>query len=98
MIVLGSRRVDFLVTQFANGVADDDCQEVLIGSGPDESTLTDDVRERRTKEGFQCEEIEVDVSFLLEGYKAENEATTTGKSTSVVAEQRTFEEAWKAKL
>lgn len=31
MVVLGERRVDFLVTQFANGVADDDCQEVLLG-------------------------------------------------------------------
>lgn len=31
MVVLGSRRVDFVVTQFVNGVADDDCQEVLLG-------------------------------------------------------------------
>lgn len=31
MVVLGERRVDFLVTQFVNGVADDDCQEVLLG-------------------------------------------------------------------
>jgi len=33
MVVLGERRVDFLVTQFVNGVADDDCQEVLLGEG-----------------------------------------------------------------
>jgi ureidoglycolate lyase len=31
MVVLGERRVDFLVTQFVNGVAHDDCQEVLMG-------------------------------------------------------------------
>lgn len=33
MVVLGERRVDFLVTQFVNGVADDDCQEVPLGEG-----------------------------------------------------------------
>jgi ureidoglycolate lyase len=31
MAVLGQKRVDFLVTQFVNGVAEDDCQEVLLG-------------------------------------------------------------------
>jgi ureidoglycolate lyase len=31
MIVVGNRRVDFVVTQFANGVADDDCQVVEVG-------------------------------------------------------------------
>ncbi|ETI26550.1 hypothetical protein G647_03328 [Cladophialophora carrionii CBS 160.54] len=31
MVVLGEKRVDFLVTQFVNGVAEDDCQEVLLG-------------------------------------------------------------------
>jgi hypothetical protein len=31
MAVLGKRRVDFVVTQFVNGVAEDDCQEVLLG-------------------------------------------------------------------
>lgn len=31
MVVLGERRVDFVVTQFANGIPDDDCQEVLLG-------------------------------------------------------------------
>lgn len=31
MVVLGQRRVDFVVTQFVNGVPDDDCQEVLLG-------------------------------------------------------------------
>ncbi|EXJ56435.1 ureidoglycolate hydrolase [Cladophialophora yegresii CBS 114405] len=32
MVVLGQKRVDFLVTQFVNKVAEDDCQEVLLGS------------------------------------------------------------------
>ncbi|KAI1622979.1 ureidoglycolate hydrolase [Exophiala viscosa] len=31
MVVMGQRRVDFVVTQFANGIPDDDCQEVLLG-------------------------------------------------------------------
>jgi ureidoglycolate lyase len=31
MAVIGRRRVDFVVTQFVNGVADDDCQELLLG-------------------------------------------------------------------
>ncbi|KAK7890065.1 hypothetical protein LTR67_008530 [Exophiala xenobiotica] len=31
MAVFGQRRVDFVVSQFANGVPDDDCQEVLLG-------------------------------------------------------------------
>ena len=35
MVVLGKGRVDFVVTQFVNGVADDDCQEVLVGDGVD---------------------------------------------------------------
>ena len=33
MVVLGERRVDFVVTQFVNGVPQDDCQEVGIGGG-----------------------------------------------------------------
>lgn len=33
MVVLGRRRVDFVVVQFANGVAEEDCQEVGIGEG-----------------------------------------------------------------
>jgi ureidoglycolate lyase len=33
MVVLGERRVDFVVTQFVNGVSQDDCQEVRIGEG-----------------------------------------------------------------
>jgi ureidoglycolate lyase len=33
MVVLGERRVDFVVTQFVNGVPQDDCQEVRIGEG-----------------------------------------------------------------
>lgn len=32
MVVLGERRLDFVVTQFVNGVAEDDCQEVLLGA------------------------------------------------------------------
>ncbi|KAJ5555418.1 Ureidoglycolate hydrolase [Penicillium sp. DV-2018c] len=33
MVVLGRRRVDFVVVQFVNGVADEDCQEVAFGEG-----------------------------------------------------------------
>ena len=33
MVVLGSRRVDFIVVQFMNGVADEDCQEAAFGDG-----------------------------------------------------------------
>lgn len=31
MVVLGQKRVDFLVSQYVNGVPEDDCQEVLLG-------------------------------------------------------------------
>lgn len=34
MVVLGKRRVDFMVIQFVNGVAEDDCQEVEFGGEP----------------------------------------------------------------
>lgn len=30
MVVLGEQRVDFVVTQFANGIANEDCQEVVL--------------------------------------------------------------------
>lgn len=30
MIVLGRRRVEFVVTQFVNGLEEDDCQEVVV--------------------------------------------------------------------
>jgi ureidoglycolate lyase len=33
MVVLGKRRVDFMVMQFVNGVAEDDCQEVEMTEG-----------------------------------------------------------------
>lgn len=33
MVVMGQRRVDFVVVQFANGVGDEDCQEVAFGKG-----------------------------------------------------------------
>ncbi|RDW81724.1 ureidoglycolate hydrolase [Aspergillus mulundensis] len=33
MVVVGERRVDFVVTQFVNGVAEEDCQEVCIREG-----------------------------------------------------------------
>jgi ureidoglycolate lyase len=33
MVVLGGRRVDFIVTQFVNGVAKEDCEEVRVGGG-----------------------------------------------------------------
>lgn len=33
MVVVGNRRVDFMVVQFVNGVADEDCQEAAFGEG-----------------------------------------------------------------
>ncbi|KAJ6161921.1 hypothetical protein N7485_010151 [Penicillium canescens] len=33
MVVLGKRRVDFVVVQFVNGVGDEDCQEAAFGEG-----------------------------------------------------------------
>ncbi|KAJ5156334.1 Ureidoglycolate hydrolase [Penicillium capsulatum] len=33
MVVLGRRRVDFVVVQYVNGVADEDCQEAAFGEG-----------------------------------------------------------------
>lgn len=33
MVVVGGRRVDFVVTQFMNGVGDEDCQEAAFGEG-----------------------------------------------------------------
>ena len=33
MIVVGKQEVVFLVTQFTNGIADDDCQEVAFEAG-----------------------------------------------------------------
>ncbi|KAF4769149.1 hypothetical protein HAV15_008373 [Penicillium sp. str.  len=33
MVVLGRRRVDFVVVQFVNGVGDEDCQEAAFGEG-----------------------------------------------------------------
>jgi ureidoglycolate lyase len=33
MVVLGKRRVDFVVVQHVNGVADEDCQEAAFGEG-----------------------------------------------------------------
>jgi ureidoglycolate lyase len=33
MVVLGEKRVDFVVTQFVSGIAEEDCQEVLVGEG-----------------------------------------------------------------
>ncbi|KAL2000445.1 hypothetical protein VTN02DRAFT_3066 [Thermoascus thermophilus] len=33
MVVLGQRRVDFVVVQFANGVDEEDCQEAAFGEG-----------------------------------------------------------------
>lgn len=69
MIVLGDQRVDFLVTQFANGVGGDDCQEVLIGTGPDEGVLSGSVREGRMRrrgdgEGQMEREVEVDLGGI----------------------------------
>ncbi|KAJ5971179.1 uncharacterized protein N7479_001097 [Penicillium vulpinum] len=33
MVVLGRRRVDFVVVQFVNGIGDEDCQEAAFGEG-----------------------------------------------------------------
>ena len=33
MVVLGDKRVDFIVTQWVSGIAKDDCQEVEITEG-----------------------------------------------------------------
>jgi ureidoglycolate lyase len=33
MVVLGPRRVDFVVVQHVNGVDDEDCQEAAFGEG-----------------------------------------------------------------
>ncbi|KAJ5766356.1 uncharacterized protein N7511_003972 [Penicillium nucicola] len=33
MVVLGKRRVDFVVVQFVNGVGEEDCQEAAFGEG-----------------------------------------------------------------
>ncbi|KAF7595827.1 hypothetical protein BBP40_004639 [Aspergillus hancockii] len=33
MVVVGGRRVDFVVVQFVNGVEEEDCQEVAFGEG-----------------------------------------------------------------
>lgn len=33
MVVVGGRRVDFVVVQFMNGVGDEDCQEAAFGEG-----------------------------------------------------------------
>lgn len=63
MIVLGQRRVDFLVTQFASGVADDDCQEVLIGDGPDKAQLTSAQLQERRQYGLTSPNVEVDLTF-----------------------------------
>jgi hypothetical protein len=38
MVVLGVKRVDFVVSQFGNGVEGDDCQEILVGSGSNEGS------------------------------------------------------------
>lgn len=96
MIVLGSRRVDFLVTQFANGVANDDCQEVLIGSGPDKAVLLDIEREGRAGFEGRGQEVEIDVSFLLNGN--ESPAGPEGKGSTDEAVRRTGGASRKAKL
>jgi ureidoglycolate lyase len=33
MVVIGSRRVDFVVVQFMNGLDEEDCQEVYLNEG-----------------------------------------------------------------
>lgn len=46
MVVLGERAVNFVVVQYANGVATEDCQEVVFDGSASEggiSVLVDDV-------------------------------------------------------
>lgn len=71
MIVLGSRRVDFLVSQFANGTANDDVQEVLIGTGPDNNKLDAGVLKQRKNNGIDSKNIEIDVTFVRDGWATE---------------------------
>jgi len=87
MIVLGSRRVDFLVTQFANGVPNDDCQEVLIGSGPDESHPSQKELYVRWREGGldpRVKHAEIDVTFVEteQHENSEEEKRTANKAVS----------------
>lgn len=49
-----------MVTQFANGVANDDCQEVLIGRGPDGAVLRGSERRDRRR-GMGGTDVEVDL-------------------------------------
>lgn len=52
MAVVGQRRVDFVVSQFANGIPDDDCQEVLLGENAvivDLDTLNLDLGPHRSR-------------------------------------------------
>ncbi|KAJ9658220.1 hypothetical protein H2198_003793 [Neophaeococcomyces mojaviensis] len=100
MIVLGSRRVDFLVTQFANGVSDDDCQEVLIGSGPDESHPSQKEFYIRWREGGlspSFKHAEIDVTFL-EKSNEEKEEDAKLKWTTDEVITRTVEASKKANL
>ena len=49
MVVLGKRRVDFVVTQFVSGVAEEDCQEIGLGGegvDVDVGELLDDMQRR----------------------------------------------------
>ncbi len=51
MIVVGERKVDFVVVQFANGVQAEDCQEVELDSEGMRVIveIDDEGRQKRTK-------------------------------------------------
>ncbi|PGG98962.1 hypothetical protein AJ79_08737 [Helicocarpus griseus UAMH5409] len=57
MVVVGRHRVDFVVVQFSNGVAEDDCQEVVFGDGLVVDVDVDvDVREKEAYED-ECSKL-----------------------------------------
>ena len=43
MVVIGDERMDFVVVQFANGVAEEDCQEVELKIGDEGRGLSVDL-------------------------------------------------------
>ncbi|KAK2810210.1 hypothetical protein FQN50_003180 [Emmonsiellopsis sp. PD_5] len=62
MVVVGRRRVDFVVVQFVNGVEGDDCQEVGVGEG--EGGVVVEVEVEGDGDGREEEEYEDEVAKL----------------------------------
>ncbi|KAI4166823.1 MAG: hypothetical protein LQ343_007724 [Gyalolechia ehrenbergii] len=50
MVVVGEARIDFVVAQFANGVGEEDCQEVVLRAGNKGEYLSVNIGDR-TKDG-----------------------------------------------